>query len=111
MSPLLRTLTIICAVGAATAAGTFFTFSNFTMKGLKRLPPSQGASAMQAINREAPSPLFMTLLFGTGAALGVLGVRAAMNLDDPAATCSTPSTLPAPRGWPTGAPIYGSGWR
>ncbi|MEQ8718115.1 MAG: DUF1772 domain-containing protein [Acidimicrobiales bacterium] len=85
MSPLLRTLTIVCAVGAATAAGTFFTFSTFTMNGLKRLPPSQGASAMQSINREAPSPLFMILLFGTGAALAVLGVRAALNLDDPAA--------------------------
>ena len=30
MSPFARTMTIICAVGAATAAGTFFTFLTFT---------------------------------------------------------------------------------
>jgi len=75
---------MICAVGTATAAGALFTFSTFTIEGLKRLPPSQGAAAMQAINKEAPTPLFMIVLFGTGAACVVLGVRAAMNLGEPA---------------------------
>lgn len=79
-----RMLTIICAVGAATAGGALFTFSNFTIEGLKRLPPSHGAAAMQAINKQAPTPLFMLILFGTGAAVVALGVRAVMNLDDPA---------------------------
>lgn len=82
MSPFARTLTIICAVGAAMAAGAFFTFSTFTMKGLKRLPPAQGAAAMQSINKEAPTPLFMLLLFGTGAACLVLGIYAALHLPD-----------------------------
>jgi len=67
MSPLTQALTIVCATGAATAAGTFFTFSTFTIAGLRRLEPAQGAAAMQAINKEAPTPLFMLLLFGTGA--------------------------------------------
>lgn len=79
-----RTLTILCAVGAATAGGALFTFSTFTIEGLKRLPASQGAAAMQAINKQAPTPLFMLILFGTGAACIALGVRAATNLDDPA---------------------------
>ena len=45
----MTTLTILCAIGAATAAGAFFTFSDFTIAGLKRLRPAQGAAAMQAI--------------------------------------------------------------
>jgi uncharacterized membrane protein len=77
------TLTIICAVCAAAAAGAFFTFSDFTMAGLRRLRPAQGAAAMQAINKEAPSPLFMLLLFGTGAACLALMLKAALHLDEP----------------------------
>ncbi|MDH3753257.1 MAG: DUF1772 domain-containing protein [Acidimicrobiia bacterium] len=77
-------MTTLCAVGAATAAGAFFTFSTFTIGGLKRLPPAQGAAAMQAINKQAPTPLFMLLLFGTGAATLALGIHAALHLDDPA---------------------------
>ena len=81
---IVRMLTIVCAVGAATAGGALFTFSNFTIEGLKRLPPSQGAAAMQAINKQAPTPLFMLILFGTGVAFIALGVRAVTNLEDPA---------------------------
>ena len=84
MSPFAQTLTIICAVGAAMAAGTLFTFSTFTINGLKRLPPSQGAAAMQAINKEAPTPLFMLLIFGTGAACVVLGIYAVLNFEESA---------------------------
>lgn len=43
MSPFIQTVTIICAVGSGMAAGTFFTFSTFTMEGLKRLSSAQGA--------------------------------------------------------------------
>ena len=85
MSPFPETLTIVSAVGAAMAAGTFFAYSTFTMTGLERLTPAQGAAAMQAINKEAPaSPLFMLLLFGTGAACLALMVYAARHLDDAA---------------------------
>ncbi|NEX23197.1 hypothetical protein G3480_23345 [Thiorhodococcus mannitoliphagus] len=48
MSVLAQALTILCALGAATAAGVFFTFSTFTMAGLKRLSAAQGMAAMQA---------------------------------------------------------------
>jgi uncharacterized membrane protein len=83
MSTFAQTMTIICAVGSGTAAGAFFTFSTFTMAGLKRLGPEQGAAAMQAINKEAPTPLFMLLLFGTGVACLVLVIYAALHLQDP----------------------------
>jgi len=83
MSTFAQTMTIICAVGAGTAAGAFFTFSTFTMAGLKRLSPAQGAAAMQAINEEAPTPLFMLLLFGTGVACLVLVTYAVLHLQEP----------------------------
>ena len=79
-------LTIVCMVGAATAGGAFFTFSDFTMTGLRRLPPAQAAAAMQAINKAAPSLLFMLLLFGTGAACIALMTLAAMHIDEPGST-------------------------
>lgn len=85
MSAFAQTMTIVCAVGAAMVAGVFFTFSTFTIDGLKRLTPPQGAAAMQAINKEAPSPLFMLLLFGTGAACVVLMIDAAVEFHVPAA--------------------------
>jgi uncharacterized membrane protein len=83
MSPFATALTAVCAVGAATAAGTFLDFSTFAMRGLRKLPPEEGAAAMRSINREAPSPVFMTVLFGTGAAFAVLGAYAALDLDRP----------------------------
>ena len=61
------TLTAVAAVGAAGAGGVFFAFSDFVMRALRRLPDQGGLAAMQAINRAAPSPAFMTLLFGTAA--------------------------------------------
>lgn len=83
MTPFSDALTIIGIVGAGAVAGAFFTFSTFTMAGLKRLAPGQGVAAMQAINAEAPTPPFMLLLFGTGAAcLAIMG-SAVMRLDAP----------------------------
>ncbi|CAN5558852.1 DUF1772 domain-containing protein [soil metagenome] len=78
MTGITKALTIAGAVGAAVSGGVFFAFSTFVMKGLRDLPAPQGIAAMQAINRAAPSPLFMTALFGTAAisfALAVVAVR------------------------------------
>ena len=61
---------ILGVVVAAIAGGTFFAFSNFVMPALSTLATSNGISAMQAINRAAPSPLFVaTLLLGVLAGL------------------------------------------
>jgi uncharacterized membrane protein len=77
------TLTAAGAVGAAVNGGVFFAFSTFVMRALARLPATNGILAMQAINREAPSPLFMTLLFGTGAISVAAGGVALAELDEP----------------------------
>ena len=84
MSPLLRTLTIVAALGAGTVAGVFFAYSTFTMSALKRLAPASGAAAMQSINREAPRPPLMLLMFGTAAASVAVAIPAALNLGEAA---------------------------
>lgn len=83
MNLLTRALTIACAVGAAAAAGAFLTFSTFTIGGLKRLRPAQGAAAMQSINRQATTPVFMLVLFGTGLACLLLAIDSASHIDAP----------------------------
>lgn len=76
-----QALTIIAAVGAGVSAGVFFTFSTFVMKALGRLPAAQAISAMNAINKAAPTPLFMLALFGTAAVCITLAVVALTHLD------------------------------
>lgn len=85
MSLLLRSLTTVAAVGAATAGGALFTFSTFTIGGLRRLPPAQGAAAMQSINRQATTPLFMLVLFGTAAVCLAIGIHATLHLGETSA--------------------------
>lgn len=78
-------LTIAALVGAGLNAGVFFSFSTFTMSGLKRLDPAAGAAAMQEINREAPKAPLMSLFFGTALVSTALMVDALGNLDEVAA--------------------------
>ena len=59
----------------------FFAFSTFVMKALGRLPAAEGISAMNAINKVAPTPLFMLALFGTGVVSIVLSAVALRHLD------------------------------
>lgn len=75
----LRWLTMLTGSGAALVGGVFFAFSTFVMKALDVLPAPDGIAAMQAINRAAPNPLFMTALFGTGAAFVALAVVSVRN--------------------------------
>lgn len=77
-----RALTVIAAVGAGVSAGVFFAFSTFVMKALGRLPTAQAISAMKAINKAAPTPLFMLALFGTAALCIALSVVALRHLDE-----------------------------
>lgn len=72
------------AAGSGLAGGVFFGFSTFVMSALRKLPPAQGIAAMQSINRQAPTPPFMTLLFGTAALSAGLGLHAVMHRDQPA---------------------------
>ena len=70
---------VAAAVGAGAAGGVFLAFSTFVMRALDRLPPSQSVASMQAINKSAPNPLFMTCLFGTAAASVALIVHGLRN--------------------------------
>jgi uncharacterized membrane protein len=76
-----RILAIVAAVGAGVSGGVFFAFSTFVMKALGRLPAAEGISAMNAVNKAAPNPLFMIALFGTGAVGIALSVVALGHLD------------------------------
>ena len=80
-----RALTLAAAVGAGVAGGVFFAFSTFVMKALADLPPANGVAAMQSINRRAPSPWFMALLFGTAALCVALVVSAILRWDEASA--------------------------
>jgi uncharacterized membrane protein len=66
MEGLLFALTLVAALGCGLGAGALFAFSSFVMQALARLPPAQGIAAMQSINVMAPTPVFMTALFGSG---------------------------------------------
>jgi uncharacterized membrane protein len=78
-------LTFAAAIGSGLVAGVFFAFSNFVMAAFGRLPAAQGLSAMQAVNRAAPSPAFMTALLGTSVVCLGLGISALTRLDEPGA--------------------------
>ena len=78
-----QTLTVIAAVGAGVSGGVFFAFSTFVMKALGRLSAAEGISAMNAVNKAAPAPLFMLALFGTAAVSIVLSVVALRHLGQP----------------------------
>jgi len=76
-----RTLTVVAAVGAGVSGGVFFAFSTFVMKALGQLPDAEAVTAMNAINKAAPTPLFMLALFGTGAVGIARSVVAFRHLD------------------------------
>lgn len=80
MSSIDRVLIVVAAIGTGLAGGAFLAFSTFVMAALRRLPARDGLVAMQAINRAAPSPGFMTLLFGTAAACLAVAVSALPDL-------------------------------
>jgi uncharacterized membrane protein len=82
MSTGVTALVIVAAVGAGCTGGVLFAFSSFVMPALRRLPPAQGAAAMQSINITAVRPPFMLAFGGTAALSVALVVVAAMALDE-----------------------------
>lgn len=59
-------ITLAVMIGAAVTsglmAGVFLAFSTFVMAGLRDLPDAQGLAAMQAVNRRAPTGVFIVAL-------------------------------------------------
>jgi uncharacterized membrane protein len=75
-------LTLITALGCGLGAGALFAFSSFVMQALRRLPPAQGIAAMQSINIMAPTPVYMTALFGSAALCVVIAIWGLADWDD-----------------------------
>jgi uncharacterized membrane protein len=82
MDDLLVAMTLITALGCGLSAGALFAFSSFVMPALARLPSPQGIAAMNSINVMAPTPVFMTALFGAGLACIALVVWALVDWND-----------------------------
>jgi uncharacterized membrane protein len=82
---LLALLTLLAALGSGLIAGVFFAFSSFVMPALGRIAPSQGISAMQAINIVVLNPSFLGVFVGTAAACLLLSINAALTWSEPGA--------------------------
>ena len=119
-------LLALTVLGSAVVAGAFLVFSVLVMPALAALAPAEGAEAMRSVNRVAVRPVFMALLFGTGAVcvaltvaelvagarpvvliaaglylVGVLGVTVAGNVPlNDALAVADPAAGP-PGGWPS----------
>lgn len=64
---ILSIVIIAAALGAGAVGGVFFAFSSFVMGALARLPAPHGIAAMQSINIVVINPVFLGVMFGTGA--------------------------------------------
>ena len=93
MTTSLDLLALAVIVGAGINAGAFFAFSTFVMPALATLSPRNGAEAMQAINRAAPTPPFMLALFGTGVLALIPGIASVDNLGTAAGWCTLAGAL------------------
>jgi uncharacterized membrane protein len=78
----LLALVRVGAVGSGLMAGLFFAFSVSVMPALRRLQPSSGLAAMQAINRAILNPVFMLVFVGTALVAAALAVSTLWTWDD-----------------------------
>ena len=79
MNTAVLVLTFVAALGCGVAAGVFFAFSSFVMKGLARIPAPAGIAAMKSINVTAVLPPLMIELMGTALVCVGLIVVAVLN--------------------------------
>ena len=83
MDGLFAILAFLCALGCGLNGGVFFAFSTFVMAGLAHLAAGDGINAMKAINVKAVTPVFMSLLFGTGVLCAITVVLALVSWGAP----------------------------
>lgn len=74
-------LTLATALGCTVIGGVFYGFSVLVMRSLAAVPPAEGIRAMQAVNRNAETPRFLSVFMGTSLASLVLGVWSAVSYD------------------------------
>lgn len=66
---------LLSGLSAALVAGVFLTFSDFLMRALGASAPAAGTEAMQHVNREVFTSVFMVLLLGSVVvALALFGI-------------------------------------
>ncbi|MEO0752506.1 MAG: anthrone oxygenase family protein [Pseudomonadota bacterium] len=84
------TVTLIVYGGSAMlmalVAGVFFAFSDFIMRSLERASPAAGIEAMQQINREVLSSVFVVWLMALAPICLVLAAYAWLAIEGPAQT-------------------------
>ncbi|UIJ45471.1 DUF1772 domain-containing protein [Sphingomonas cannabina] len=85
MKTVLCWLALIGAIGSGLMAGFFFAFSNTVMGALGRMPPAQGATAMQHVNVVVLNPLFLSVFMGTAVVGAVLAGGGVLRLGTPGA--------------------------
>jgi uncharacterized membrane protein len=66
----------VTAIGCGLMAGLFFAFSVAVMPGFRRIAPSSGLSAMQAINLVIVNPIFLLVFLGTAVTAAALVISA-----------------------------------
>jgi uncharacterized membrane protein len=76
IATVLPAVALLGVVGSGLMAGLFFAFSTAVMPGLRRLPPAEGAAAMQQMNRTILNPLFFVVFLGTALVCLLLAVGA-----------------------------------
>jgi uncharacterized membrane protein len=72
----LPVVALLGVVGCGLMAGLFVAFSTSVMPGLRRLPPAEGAAAMQQMNRTILNPLFFVVFLGTALVCLLLAIGA-----------------------------------
>ena len=71
------------AIGSGLLGGVLFAFSSFVMPALRRIPASEGISAMQSINRQATTLAFGGLIVATAVLAAAVGLHAALHRAQP----------------------------
>ena len=73
---LTKILTLAALGGVGLMGGLFFAFGTAVMSSLERMPPGQGATAMNLINVRIQNPLFLLIFLGTALICLALAVLA-----------------------------------
>ncbi|TCM45884.1 DUF1772 domain-containing protein [Kribbella sp. VKM Ac-2568] len=73
---LTKILTLAALGGVGLMGGLFFAFGTTVMSSLERMPPGQGATAMNLINVRIQNPLFLLIFLGTALICLALAVLA-----------------------------------
>lgn len=81
MHGFLFALTLATALGSAVIGGVFYGFSVLVMKGLAKVPDPEAIRVMQAINKSALTPAFMSVFMGTTLASAALLVWSLVSWD------------------------------